>query len=669
MIIRRRKCCDPMAAIILNGLWVTAAVELLSRSSLSATIDFIVGSPLKFIANVLIIMLTLSLSLLAKRRNFVQAMVSVFWLILGVINHVVLIYRMTPISMEDLKLLPALKMIMKNYFSPGTIAVVIAGVVLLIVVIVILFKKMPKDNDIRRTSKLAACAAIGAIAVCLVLTLDMVDRVAPMGDNFENLAVAYDDYGFAYVFSGSMFDEGIAKPEDYSQEKIEKIAKAIRDTERPEGSVGKQPDIIMIQLESFFDPVYAEEYYFSKDPIPFFRSLKRRRPKGFLDVPVVGAGTVNTEFEILTGMSTSYFGAGEFPYNTIMQTMTCESIPNILRGKGYTSTAIHNNTGTFYHRDKVFSQMGFDRFIPMEYMYGITRTPTNWAKDDILADLIMDTLYASDGPDFIYTITVQSHGSYPDEPVLDAPKITVENAEGERAYSVEYYSNQVYDLDRMLKKLAGRLTERGENAILVLYGDHLPALGITEEKLLHPDLYDTEYVIWSTPGVELEDTNVKADSLGTKVLSLAGEADGILPGFHLKFDGTEEYTDYLHQLEYDMLYGEGYIYQCFADELTLAPITEDGMETFVPTELTFGLEPITVTDAVRSGEDFLVKGSLFNEFSHVEIDGSLADTEYVDSETLKVTGSVPKEGGSLRVIQCDENMGQIGNGSNTIEFK
>ena len=35
-----------------------------------------------------------------------------------------------------------------------------------------------------------------------------------------------------------------------------------------------------------------------------------------LKVPSVGAGTANTEFEVLTGMNLRYFGPGEYPYKT-----------------------------------------------------------------------------------------------------------------------------------------------------------------------------------------------------------------------------------------------------------------------------------------------------------------------------------------------------------------
>lgn len=40
---------------------------------------------------------------------------------------------------------------------------------------------------------------------------------------------------------------------------------------------------------------------------------------GYFEVPVVGAGTANTEFETIVGMNLHYFGPGEYPYKTVLR--------------------------------------------------------------------------------------------------------------------------------------------------------------------------------------------------------------------------------------------------------------------------------------------------------------------------------------------------------------
>ena len=80
------------------------------------------------------------------------------------------------------------------------------------------------------------------------------------------------------------------------------------------------------------------------------------------------------------------------------------------------------------------------------------------------------------------------------------------------------------------------------------------------------------------------------------------------------------------------------------------------------------LDPITVDSYSAEGDALIVKGSHFNEFSKVQVDETLLETEYVDSETLRVTGTIPEKGEVLRVIQCDEYLEQIGGSSNEIRY-
>ena len=92
--------------------------------------------------------------------------------------------------------------------------------------------------------------------------------------------------------------------------------------------------------------------------------------------------------------------------------MTSESICNDLSKIGYTSHCVHNNSATFYGRNDVFKNLGFDTFTSMEYMNGLQENPNGWVNDDVIAPQIIKTLDSTDGADFTFGITVQSHGKY-----------------------------------------------------------------------------------------------------------------------------------------------------------------------------------------------------------------------------------------------------------------
>ena len=128
------------------------------------------------------------------------------------------------------------------------------------------------------------------------------------------------------------------------------------------------PNIIVVQLESFFDVERVNYLECSEDPIPNFRRLCQEYSSGLYTVPTVGAGTANTEFETLTGMSVRFFGPGEYPFKGILKDTVCESVAFDLKSLGYSAYAIHNNEANFYSRRKVYQNLGFDVFTSEEYM-------------------------------------------------------------------------------------------------------------------------------------------------------------------------------------------------------------------------------------------------------------------------------------------------------------
>ena len=150
----------------------------------------------------------------------------------------------------------------------------------------------------------------------------------------------------------------------------------------------------------------------------FDNSFLSEYSSGYFKVPSVGAGTANTEFEVLTGMSMRFFGPGEYPYKTYVKNNVLESAATALEEFGYGAEALHNNGGNFYSRAQVFNNMGFDHYTSKEFMNILQTTPKGWATDDILVPNIMESMDTTEGQDFVFTISVEGHGEYPTEKVL-----------------------------------------------------------------------------------------------------------------------------------------------------------------------------------------------------------------------------------------------------------
>lgn len=626
-------CLGIVVAFFINFL-----IECFSRHSIVATLQYFVHSPLIFIYNVLLISVTLSVVLLVRRKIFVFTTLSVIWLAGGITNGIVLNNRVTPFTANELKLISSTFDILEKYFSTFEIGLIITGITLAVIGVIISFFKAPKSKN--KVNYKKSIPQFAAIVVSFILLTQGALKTNILSDYFGNVAFAYLDYGFPYCFTNTLLNTGIKRPINYTKANIDQLAQSLLDTDEPtkldnsnlvasndNTLVPKKhaPNIIMLQLESFFDPTYMKDLEFSQDPIPNFRKLKEQFSSGFLSVPSVGAGTANTEFEVITGMNLEFFGAGEYPYKTILRKTTAESLNFNLKDLGYSTHAIHNNKGTFYTRQKVFKMLGFDTFTSIEYMNIEETTPLGWAKDKYLTKSILDALNSTEGQDFIYTISVQGHGDYPSTPIENHSKITVSGLDDiDRLTSFEYFTNEIYEMDQFIGELINALSLINENTVLIMYGDHLPTLGIEDHELSNGDIFQTEYIIWNNFGLEKQDDDVEAYQLGAHVLNQLDIHHGTLVNYHQQSQDSSDYLENLKLLQYDMLYGERYIY--------------DGMNPYEPTKMQMGVNEITISDVYNDDEGHLiVKGQNFTDYSRVKINDSVHETTYINPTTLMIS--------------------------------
>lgn len=598
-------------------------IESLNRKSVFSAFSYMVDKPFLFMFNVLIIMLTLSVAMYFKREIFVLTLMSVVWLLFGVINFVILHFRVTPFSAVDFTLISSAISVSGHYLTAFNVMMIFFAIAILVISLICLFKRTPcfQKNTTKKAYMLSTLVIL-TLAAGIVVMHKSSTSVQALAENYTNISEAYENYGFVYCFANSIIDTGIKKPENYSEESMAQIKDFIKDTGTDEPEV--KPDIVMIQLESFFDICDVKGVSFSRDPLPNFHRLQKEYSNGQLTVPTVGAGTVNTEFEVLTGMSQHDFGVSEYPYKTVLKSKTSESICNDLAQIGYSSHAVHNNTATFYGRNKVFSNLGFDSFTSVEYMNNITLNPNGWAKDDVMVDEILKTLDDNKNKsDFTFGITVQSHGKYNDVKTDSKDPVKVYNAPAGKEESYEYYVNEIDEVDQMIGKLVYALGKREKPTVLVLYGDHLPSLDLSNEDLEDGSLYETQYIIWNNYGLKEKDQDLKAYELYPEVLDRIGIHTGVITQFHQQADrSSDTYQTDLKALEYDLLYGENYIY--------------DGEVPFTASNLQMGTNPLKIADVYQKDGEYIVRGDNFTPYCRVYFDGKELESQWIDEHHLKL---------------------------------
>lgn len=639
-----------LLALILNFV-----IEIFNRLSFLKAVAHTFTNPLVFLYNSLIIFFTLTFAAFVRKRFFAATVIVVLWFALGVTNGVISANRKTPFTAPDFfNIADGLK-VMHQYLSPFVIVLLIALIAGAVALLVLAAVKSPKAEGKINYLK---CALVSALTFgVMMLYLNIANYTGLLAVTFGNIRQGYRDYGFNYCFCSSIFNMGISKPKDYSKDNVDNLVDSIKESkpepEPPTSQVGTSgedpkplevsyPNIIFVQLESLFDPTLLNGLEFSEDPIPNLRRLYREYSSGYLSVPSFGAGTANTEFEVITGMNLDHFGPGEYPYKTILRENACESIGYYLKDYGYSINALHNNDGDFYERNTVFSRLGFDTFTSIEYFEEYDVTPMGWPKDECLIGEITSILDTTiDQQDFIYAISVQGHGDYPeDTKEYDLPiRVTNDEVSG-NPEAFEYYVNQIHEMDEFVRSLIDTLSEREEDCIVVFYGDHLPTFDMTDEDMENGDIYQTQYVVWDNMGLAKEDQDIEAFQLSTIILEKLQISGGIITRYHGAFmeqEDQERYLENLQLLEYDILYGECAAYK--------------GELPYTITNLKMGYKDIKISDVRNIKEHVIVSGQNFTPASQILVNDDEVTTIFSSPTELVIDEYQLEEGDRIVVVQ------------------
>lgn len=619
------------------SLLITLVIESFSRGSVFGMLEYLVSHPGYFSFNWLIILTTLCFSELFRHRKSMLFTLSIAWMGLGLAQFFVIKQRTQPFtSMDILMMKDAIKLTTLYYTWPEIILMYSAAFVGVALFITIL-SKMPKRRHVNYRAALTSFSGLVILTVCLA-SLGVSWGYFPR--YFENLVDAYDQYGFASCFTLTFGEMGVERPDEYSTSMVDDIVEEIDESdataEQPTATPGPhifdesdnlaQPNVIFVQLESFFDVnnVVGSEY--SEDPTPNFNRLCAENPSGELYVPSIGGATVNVEFEILSGLNLDFFGTGEYPYSTILQEETCETIAYNLLEQGYSTTAMHNHTGTFYSRNEVYSRLGFEHFVSLEYMPYVTYTDIGWAEDIVLANEIMKALDASEERDFVMAITVESHGKYEDEYTYtegDPEILALPESLSKPRFA--NYLHLIHETDAFVGKLIEELEFYDEPVVCVFYGDHLPAIDLTADVLANGDLYASRYVIWNNFGADFEGGDMQAYRFNANLLKQLGIPGGVITKFHQAAEldpaADSEYFTHLEMLQYDLLYGDQSAY-------------ESGSNPYKPVDIAMGTQPIAISSVSNLYGRVLVNGQNFTEYSTILIDDTPYPTAFISSTQI-----------------------------------
>lgn len=240
----------------------------------------------------------------------------------------------------------------------------------------------------------------------------------------------------------------------------------------------RQPDIIIIQSESLFDPATLCEV--PADTL--LPALAEHGVGGGLEVPVYGGRTLQTEFEVLSGAPIASYPRSMFAYYELLD-HTVEALPRAMGRLGYRTVAIHPNNRGFWRRGVAMERLGFSTFLDIgSFIHPNDFSRRGFVSDAALTRAVLSVLDSSPDPAFITAITMDNHGPWGGGPVPNPEALPLpEGLDGEARTLLADYMARAIDADRAYAYLVNALERRGRPAVVLVYGDHLPAL---------PEVYD-----------------------------------------------------------------------------------------------------------------------------------------------------------------------------------
>lgn len=636
--------------------------ESFYRGSIEGGKAFIQNNVNLFKLNYFIFLLITSISFLFKKTRMVYGIISTILMGFYIASGVILSFRGTPLIWADMFSVKEGIAIAGNYLNSEVIKYVLIalGVVILLLVGLWFSERYKSRNKVLNPYGLIIVPLIGIITTTFFSSIKGSIEVYRW-----DLPASYHQNGFMYSFLDTAAGFKVKEPDNYSKSCIDDIKNGLvekneiassEEVAEASNDVKKYPNIIIVQLESFMDPIRIEGLTFKEDPIPNYRKFASESTKGFLKVPTYGGGTVRSEFEVLTGLSTDYLPVGEIPNNNILKKQPVESLAYILHDLGYGTNVVHNYEGNFYNRDTVFPNLGFDNYVPMEYMDKPTNESWEYPEDVLNIKPIEKIINDNQKPQFIYNITVESHGGYS---ASDYENYTVDgNISKDEKNELQCLLGKLNGVDEYIGELINFVKQSGEPTVVAMFGDHLPSLKVINEDetvLKEDDKYLADFFIWDNMNLQKEEgITMEANELTTYILKNLNMVSGIMPTFHEAYKNDENYNKDFELLQYDMLFGHKHIFG-------------KDKNRYQRTDMKLGLLPITIEDYSINNNILTVKGQNFNYKSSIIINGKKVETTFVDNNTL-TTIDIPSKLKSISVGQIGK-YDKVLSSSNTLEVK
>ena len=460
------------------------------------------------------------------------------FIIISFINLLKILYRQEPILPSDLQFLlsPFSFLTMVNF------PYIVMFFILVIVLTLVLYKlkkhyemKLCKQNPLSMGKRLMILS-VSFMVLFSYFNYNFSSRPEILADidskNWNQLEI-YDDNTFVMGFAQNLPGPKMKTPRTYSKKEVETVMDKYAKIAAKENAKRARDDfedisVIFILSESLSDPDRVQGVKLNHQPLKYIQDPSDKLRTGQMMSPVYGGGTANAEFEVLTGMSIQNLLPNmSSPYLNFMSDF--EAFPSFVdfykQSENKKAVAMHAYHSTMFKRKSVFQTFGFDQqYYKNSFHYQDKLGNSDYISDESAYNEALSLLRNDKENDyFIHLITMQNHSKYTDK--YEAHDFQVSGAMSDSAKdAISYYAQGIQYTDEATKSFIHALRNLDRKVMVVLYGDHLPALYYEVKE--YNDLYTlsmTDYFVLANFDINQshQEVHVSPSSFVNQILDLA----------------------------------------------------------------------------------------------------------------------------------------------------
>ena len=529
-----QKLSERMKKFIHILLWLITAPFLFWIVQMVAVEGFTVSGKYLYYNFVMYLAIWIVFSFIFRKIKVAAIIYGLLGIVLAAADYYVNLFRGQPFMLIDLLSIQTAATVVSNYHFEVQLKL---GAFLEIFWFFLMLQLLFQNMEYPKKWKYAAVRGIGTVVslVTIIFTsMNLKNRNIIEPVDFWDTQAQYANKGLAYTLMSEGQYLSAEKPKDYSEERVEEVIAKVKEEKNNFDEESSPENIIVIMNESWSDLETIGAINSDTVFMPYIKSLREQFSNGYVHVPVFGAGTAETEYEVLTGNLKYFLPTGSVAYKLYVDDPEY-GLAYTLKEQGYKTVAMHPYWPQNWNRETVFKEMRFDDFISWKnwgmHLETLRAFPSDASTYDRLLKLYEDKNQGEKL--FTFCVTMQNHGGYDESTSGDF--VSTVKLDYQNSYPLaETYLSEANITDQAFEKLVDYFENRDEKTMIVMFGDHLPAIEtefyeeLYGKALSELDMYElqkrymTPYIIWTNYPCERKVEEMSSNYLGSYILEQAG---------------------------------------------------------------------------------------------------------------------------------------------------